>query len=89
MNISFEGKRAIVTGARHGFGRAIAKAFAENGAQVFACDAVEDGLAETQKLCGSACETHIVDVSDRDAVIAFDRGGRHARHRSERCVPIR
>ena len=33
MKISFEGKRAVVTGAGHGFGRAIAKAFAENGAQ--------------------------------------------------------
>ena len=71
MNISFEGQRAVVTGARHGFGRAIAKALAENGAQVFACDAVEDGLAETKKLCGASCETAIVDVSDRDAVFAF------------------
>src|SRR5690348_15099953 len=71
MNITFEGKRVIVTGARHGFGRAISKAFAENGAQVFACDAVEDGLAETKKLCGTACETHLVDVTDRNAVMAF------------------
>jgi 3-oxoacyl-[acyl-carrier protein] reductase len=71
MNISFEGKRAIVTGARHGFGRAIAKAFADNGAQVFACDAVEEGLAETKKLCGASCEAHLVDVSDRDVVTAF------------------
>jgi len=71
MNITFEGKRVIVTGARHGFGRAISKAFAENGAKVFACDAVEDGLSETKKLCGPACETHRVDVTDRDAVMAF------------------
>jgi len=71
MKISFEGKRVIVTGARHGFGRAIAKAFADNGAQVFACDAVEEGLAETRKLCGASCETHLIDVSDRDAVMAF------------------
>jgi 3-oxoacyl-[acyl-carrier protein] reductase len=71
MNISFEGKRAIVTGARHGFGRAIAKAFAENGAQVFACDAVEEGLAETAKLCGKGCETRVVDVTDRGAVGKF------------------
>jgi 3-oxoacyl-[acyl-carrier protein] reductase len=71
MNISFEGKRALVTGARHGFGRAIAKAFADNGAQVFACDAVEDGLAETKKLCGNRCETRVVDVTDRGAVGAF------------------
>ena len=71
MNISFQGKRAVVTGARHGFGRAIARAFAENGAQVFACDAVEDGLAETRQLCGKACETRMVDVTDRAAVGAF------------------
>ncbi|HVO00836.1 MAG TPA: SDR family NAD(P)-dependent oxidoreductase [Candidatus Cybelea sp.] len=74
MNISFDGKRVIVTGARHGFGRAIAKAFAENGAQVFACDAVEEGLSETAKLCGGRCETARVDVTDRDAVAAFVRG---------------
>ncbi|HYD04886.1 MAG TPA: SDR family oxidoreductase, partial [Reyranella sp.] len=42
-----------------------------NGAQVFACDAEEEGLAETKKLCGASCETQLVDVSDRDAVIAF------------------
>jgi 3-oxoacyl-[acyl-carrier protein] reductase len=71
MNISFEGKRALVTGARHGFGRAIAKAFAENGAKVFACDAVEDGLAETETLCGNGCETRVVDVTDRGAIGAF------------------
>ena len=71
MNISFEGKRAIVTGARHGFGRAIARAFAANGAQVFACDAAAEGLAETKKLCGDRCETAVVDVSDRKAVGVF------------------
>jgi len=71
MNVSFEGKRALVTGARHGFGRAIAKAFAENGALVFACDAVEEGLSETKQLCGKACETGVVDVTDRVAVGKF------------------
>ena len=71
MNISFEGRRVIVTGARHGFGRTIAKTFAENGAAVFACDSMADGLAETQKLCGAACKTEVVDVTDREAVFAF------------------
>jgi len=71
MNISFEGRRVIVTGARHGFGRTIAKTFAENGAAVFACDATADGLGETQKLCGAACKTEVVDVTDREAVFAF------------------
>ena len=71
MNITFEGKRAVVTGANHGFGRAIAKAFAENGAEVFACDVRSDGLAETKAACGGRCETRVVDVTDRKGVGAF------------------
>jgi 3-oxoacyl-[acyl-carrier protein] reductase len=71
MNVTFEGKRAVVTGANHGFGRAIAKAFAENGAEVFALDVRSDGLAETKALCGERCRTRVVDVTDRDAVHAF------------------
>jgi 3-oxoacyl-[acyl-carrier protein] reductase len=38
MNLDFSGKTAIVTGAAHGFGRAIGVAFAERGAHVWACD---------------------------------------------------
>ena len=32
MNIDFQGKSGIVTGAAHGFGRAIAQGFADRGA---------------------------------------------------------
>src|SRR5581483_353880 len=74
MNITFEGKRAMVTGANHGFGRAIAKAFAENGAEVFALDVRSDGLAETKAACGGRCETAVVDVTDRAAVGALVDG---------------
>jgi 3-oxoacyl-[acyl-carrier protein] reductase len=71
MNLEFSGKTAIVTGAAHGFGRAIAAAFAQRGATVWACDIVEDELLETRRLCGDACSTRLVDVADQHAVTAF------------------
>jgi 3-oxoacyl-[acyl-carrier protein] reductase len=74
MNIAFHGKTAIVTGAAHGFGRAIALAFAERGARVWACDVIEPELHETRRFCaerGCACEVRVVDVRDRDAVDAL------------------
>jgi 3-oxoacyl-[acyl-carrier protein] reductase len=74
MNIAFSGKTAIVTGAAHGFGRAISLAFAARGANVWACDLIEDEVLETQKLCvaaGGGCIARVVDVSDKDAVDAL------------------
>lgn len=74
MHITFSGKTAVVTGAAHGFGRAISLAFAERGAGVWACDVVEDEVLETQRLCaaaGGACVARVVDVSDKGAVDAF------------------
>ncbi len=68
MNIEFGGKTAIVTGAAHGFGRAIAQAFASRGARVHVCDVNEAGLAETVALCGALTVAHVVDVGDRGAV---------------------
>jgi NAD(P)-dependent dehydrogenase (short-subunit alcohol dehydrogenase family) len=38
MNISFEGKVALVTGAASGLGLATAKAFAESGASIALAD---------------------------------------------------
>lgn len=68
MNIGFEGRVAIVTGAAHGFGRAIALGFAERGARVHACDVNDEGLAETVRLGGEAVAIHHLDVGDRAAV---------------------
>ena len=73
MNLDFGGKTVIVTGAAHGFGRAISVAFAECGADVWACDVVEDELRETESLCRGArgsCRAMIADVRDRTAVDA-------------------
>jgi len=71
VNFDFSGRTAIVTGAAHGFGRAISQAFAARGARVWACDVIEDELAETRRLCGEACNTAIVDVRDKKAVERF------------------
>lgn len=71
MHIEFAGKTVIVTGAAHGFGRAISIAFASRGAHVWACDVVEAELYETQALCnsgGGMCSIRTVDVRDRNAV---------------------
>lgn len=73
MNLDFHGKTALVTGAAHGFGRAISLAFAERGAAVWACDVLGDELRETEALCyavGGVCRSAIVDVRDRAAVDA-------------------
>jgi 3-oxoacyl-[acyl-carrier protein] reductase len=74
MILDFTGRTAIVTGAAHGFGRAISLAFAQRGAAVWACDVIEDELDETRRLCqaaGGACTVRAVDVRDKDAVDRF------------------
>ena len=80
MNITFEGRTVMVTGAGHGFGRAIALAFAERGAHVVACDINKDSLEETRFLGKGRCETLVCDVADRaavqDMVACIEEGGR-------------
>ncbi len=74
MKFDFTGKTVIVTGAAHGFGRAIALAFAKLGANVWGCDILTDELEETKWLCHDAdgtCEVRVVNIRDREAVFAF------------------
>jgi 3-oxoacyl-[acyl-carrier protein] reductase len=74
VNLDFKGRTAVVTGAAHGFGRAISIAFASRGGAVWACDVIEDELTETERLCqagGGACTVRRVDVRDKSAVERF------------------
>lgn len=50
MSSLLSGRRAIITGAASGFGRAMAHIFAQAGADVVGTDLNQDGLAETQAL---------------------------------------
>lgn len=74
MHIDFAGKTVIVTGAAHGFGRAMCIAFAVRGARVWGCDLLADELDETRRLCidaGGVCEVRTVDVRDPDPIRRF------------------
>ena len=74
MDFDFSGQTAIVTGAAHGFGRAISLALAARGAQVWAIDIEAQELAQTVQLCldaGGRCTGRTVDITRADAVNAL------------------
>lgn len=64
MQIRFDGKTVVVSGAGHGFGRRIAETFAALGAHVFGCDLSAAELAETAK---AGVQTAVLDLTDRAA----------------------
>ncbi len=70
----FTSQTVIVTGAAQGFGRAIALAFAAEGASVWVCDTNAAGLSETAQVAqqgGLNLQTRTVDVGDPVAVTDF------------------
>ncbi len=73
MNIRFDGKTVVVSGAGHGLGRAIARSFASLGATVHGCDLHAAELAETARGF-SGIHTTVLDLTDRAAASAWIRG---------------
>jgi 3-oxoacyl-[acyl-carrier protein] reductase len=74
MEISLQGQVALVTGAAHGFGRAIALALGRCGATVWAVDMLADELEATAALAresGARCVPAPCDITDAAAVSAL------------------
>ena len=67
----FQGKTIVITGAASGIGRATAKIFAREGANVVAADIDEDGVAKTVEEVNAAGAQGLaltIDVTKRAAV---------------------
>jgi 2-deoxy-D-gluconate 3-dehydrogenase len=79
---SLEGKRALVTGASRGLGRAMAEALAGAGADVVCASSKAGGARETAeavRALGRRAWEVDADLADRDAVLAMaDRAVRDA-----------
>jgi NAD(P)-dependent dehydrogenase (short-subunit alcohol dehydrogenase family) len=67
MEISFEGKVALVTGASKGIGKAIAKTLAESGAKVMLSSRKEDQLRETAAEIDGETDVFAANAGDVDA----------------------
>jgi len=70
----FVGRRALVTGAGSGIGRATAEALAKKGASLVICDINAERIeaaAEALRAEGVSVSAHVLDVSDREAYAAF------------------
>jgi 3-oxoacyl-[acyl-carrier protein] reductase len=73
-SIRLEGRRALVTGAARGIGRATALALARFGADVAVCDRLEEELAsvvDELRAIGRSAPAQVLDVRDAAAVDAW------------------
>lgn len=74
MDLQLKGKTAVVTGATRGIGRAIAEAFADEGANVAICARNAEQVAEAVKALearGVKAFGQVVDIADGPALKAF------------------
>lgn len=69
--LSLKGRRALVTGSASGIGAAIARRFAEAGAELQLVDIDAEGLRAIQAelaASGGQASTHVVDLSRHEAI---------------------
>ncbi len=74
MDLGLQGKRALITGATKGIGRAIAETFADEGADVAICARSADDVASTVEALaakGVRATGRALDVSDGPALTAW------------------
>jgi NAD(P)-dependent dehydrogenase (short-subunit alcohol dehydrogenase family) len=74
MGTRLKDKRAIITGAASGIGRASAISFAREGAQILIADRSEAALEETKKLAaaeGGKVLTQVIDAGSEADVVAL------------------
>lgn len=63
-------KTALVTGGANGLGRAFVQALFTDGYEVHVVDIDEDGLSQLHREVSGDVQTYLLDLSDRDAVVA-------------------
>lgn len=74
MKTSIEGRRALVTGAGSGIGRAIAVRLSELGCTVTLVGRTEATLAATAALCPGHTIIHRCDLTDEESILSLVRG---------------
>lgn len=62
--VILDGQVCLITGGGTGIGRATARRFAEEGADVWVVGAASETLDETASMIGSSCTASVCDVSD-------------------------
>ncbi|MFF0063157.1 SDR family NAD(P)-dependent oxidoreductase [Streptomyces sp. NPDC005279] len=68
MNLSLEGKVAVVTGGASGVGLGIAQEFVEHGARVVITDLQQAHLDEAVAVIGPNCSGIVADVTDLESM---------------------